>query len=42
LASLLAHEDEGVRAAAEIGQDYAQQQRRKAMEEERYEDGSGR
>ena len=40
--ALLAHEDESVRAAAEIGQAYAQQQRRKAMEEERYEDVYGR
>jgi hypothetical protein len=32
--ALLAHEDEGVRAVAEIGQAYAQQQRQKAVEEE--------
>ena len=40
--ALLAHENAGVRAAAELGQAYAQQQRQSAAEEERHEDVYGR
>jgi hypothetical protein len=41
-AELRTHEDAGIRTAAEIGQAYAQQQKQRALEEERREDIYGR